>query len=179
MKLLIAYATTEGQTRKVARFVAGRLLDAGHSVELVNTEGGAAVVDPADFSGAILAASIHNGRLQQSFQEFVRHHRSALNAVPTLFLPVSLSAAGEAEDRAQIAALVDTLCSALEWSPTHVEHVAGAFRFEEYDFFKAWAMRWIAHRKDKTLTPGEDREYTDWAALGTAIDRWAATIPSR
>ena len=35
MKILVVYATTEGQTRKVARHVFDRLAGAGHSVELL------------------------------------------------------------------------------------------------------------------------------------------------
>ena len=38
MYLLIAYATTDGQTRKIARFAADRLAVQGHSVELLNVE---------------------------------------------------------------------------------------------------------------------------------------------
>jgi menaquinone-dependent protoporphyrinogen oxidase len=35
MKILIAYATTEGQTRKICRYCADVLIDEGHSVELL------------------------------------------------------------------------------------------------------------------------------------------------
>ena len=35
-------------------------------------------------------------------------------------------------------------------------------------------MRWIAHNKGETVEPGKDKEYTDWAALGTVLDRWRA-----
>ena len=35
MKILIAYGTTEGQTRKIARFCADHLIEQGHSVEIL------------------------------------------------------------------------------------------------------------------------------------------------
>ena len=35
MTVLIAYATTEGQTRKIARFCADRLIARGQSVEVL------------------------------------------------------------------------------------------------------------------------------------------------
>ena len=40
MRILICYATTEGQTRKICRFVADHLMDNGHSVELLSADDG-------------------------------------------------------------------------------------------------------------------------------------------
>ena len=60
-------------------------------------------------------------------------------------LSVSLSAAGtDAEDWAGIHKCVAQFEADTGWIPGRVEHVAGAFRFSEYDFFRAWAMRRIA-----------------------------------
>lgn len=176
MRILIVYATTEGQTRKVARFVADRLVAAGHSVELVPA---AEALDtaPSGFRAAVLAGSLHMGRYQQSLEDYVRAHREALNAMPTLFLPVSLAAAGGEADRAEAAGRAGDFCAALGWTPTRTEQVAGAFRFGEYDFFRAWAMRYIAWQKgEKGPAVGEDREYTDWEALGRAVDDWAGAL---
>jgi menaquinone-dependent protoporphyrinogen oxidase len=57
-----------------------------------------------------------------------------------------------------------------------VEHVAGAFRFREYDFFRYWAMRWIASARDEAVRPGRDKEYTDWGKLDAAVDDWLASV---
>jgi menaquinone-dependent protoporphyrinogen oxidase len=54
-----------------------------------------------------------------------------------------------------------------------VHHVAGAFRFTQYDFFKSLAMRWIAHNKGEEVDPHADKEYTDWDALAALMRRWA------
>ena len=64
MYLLIAYATTDGQTRKIARFAADRLASLGHAVELLNVED-AEGLDLARFDGAILAGSLHAGGYPQ------------------------------------------------------------------------------------------------------------------
>ena len=56
-------------------------------------------------------------------------------------------------------------------------HVAGAFRFTQYDFFKSLAMRWIAHSKGEVVDPHADREYTDWAALADLMARWPDAGP--
>ena len=179
MQLLIAYATTDGQTRKIARFVADRLADAGHAVELLNVVD-ADGLDLARFDGAVLAGSLHVGGFQKSLRQFVIEAGAALAAMPTLFLAVSLSAAGNDPD--DWAGLKDCLAEFQEdsgWTPGQVEHVAGAFRFSGYDFFRAWAMRRIADQKGEAVEPGRDKEYTDWAALALAVDGWIAGVKPR
>ena len=143
MRILILYATTEGQTRKICQFVMSHLTAAGHSAALLSAEGNMDV-DPSEFDAAILAASIHAGNFQTPMSDYATHHSKALNAMKTLFLSVSLSAAGDdPDDWAGIERAVDAFTSETGWTPNQVEHVAGAFRFGEYDFFKSWAMRWI------------------------------------
>ncbi len=178
MRLLVLYATTDGQTRKIARFVADRLADAGHGVELLNAAE-AEGLDLARFGGAFLAGSLHAGGFQKSLAGFVRAEAGRLNAMPTAFLAVSLSAAGEdAEDWAGLRKCVAEFRAATGWTPGEVHHVAGAFRFTEYDFFRSWAMRLIAARKGEAVDPHADKEYTDWQALAALTDatvaKWAA-----
>ena len=61
------------------------------------------------------------------------------------------------------------------WMPERVEHVAGAFRFTQYDFFRSWAMRWIASTKGEEVDPHADKEYTDWNTLAQTLDDWLAS----
>ena len=176
MILLIAYATTDGQTRKIARFAADRLAGQGHGVELLNVED-AEGLDLSRFDGAILAGSLHAGGYQKALTRFAKAEQARLAAMPTLFLAVSLSAAGnDPEDWAGLNRCLEEFRAETGWIPGRTEHVAGAFRFSEYDFFRAWAMRRIADQKGETVEPGKDREYTDWAALVLALDGWAAGI---
>lgn len=176
MMLLIAYATTDGQTRKIARFAADRLAGQGHAVELLCVED-AEGRDLSRFDGAILAGSLHAGGYQKALVRFVTGARPALAAMPTLFLAVSLSAAGgDPEDWTGLRDCLKAFEDQTGWTPGRTEHVAGAFRFSEYDFFRAWAMRWIAGRKGQAVEPGRDREYTDWAALALVLDGWTAGI---
>lgn len=176
MKILIVYATTDGQTRKIARFCADRLADAGQAVELLP----AADADPVDltrFDGAVLAGSLHAGGFQKPLRQFVADRAAALGRLPTLFLPVSLSAAGSDRDDWQgLDSCVAGFLRETGWTPGRTLHVAGAFRFTEYDFFRSWAMRRIAAEKGETVDPRADREYTDWAALGAALDGWLAGL---
>lgn len=174
MRILIAYATTEGQTRRICRFCARVLADAGHAVDLseVCAQDGPG---PGPYDAAILAASVHVGAYQKEMRGFARAHAAALARRRTLFLSVSLAAAGD--DPAEHAALdriAGDFFRETGWQPDRVAQVAGAFRFTRYDFFKSWAMRWIAWRKGEDVDPKADREYTDWPALRALLAEWAA-----
>ncbi len=174
MKIVIVYATTEGQTRKIARFAADRLSDAAHVIELVPAAE-AGELDLSRFEKAILAGSVHVGKYQADLAEFAQRNADALNAMPTLFLSVSLAAAGDdPDDWKGLADCVARFTKQTGWSPGRVEHVAGAFRFTQYDFFRSWAMRWIAAQKGETVDPREDKEYTDWAKLEATLHDWVA-----
>ena len=173
MRILVGYATTEGQTRKIARFVADHLAGGGHAVELLplsDAEG----LQLGRFDRAVLAGSVHGGQYQSDLIDFARDAASGLAAMPTLFLSVSLSAAGEdPEDWEGLRACVDRFTRETGWTPDRIAHVAGAFRFTEYDFFRAWAMRWIAREKGEDVDTSGDTEYTDWAALAAVLDDWS------
>lgn len=173
MRILVCYASTEGQTRKIARFCAERLFGVGHSVEVLNasdTEG----LDLAGFDAAILAGSVHVGRVQADLKEFAAANKKALNGKSTLFLQVSLAAAGEdAEERGDLDRIAHAFCDEAGWTPGAIHHIAGAFRFTEYDFFRSWAMRYIARQKGESVDPHKDKEYTDWDALARILEDWA------
>ena len=172
MKIAIIYASTEGQTRKIAHHVNETLEGEGHDVTLRHATD-ANDLRLAEYDGVILAASVHAGRFQTELVDFAKGRTSALNAVNSLFLPVSLGAAGDDETEWNaLRQYVRTLAADTGWSPDRVEHVAGAFRFKEYDFFKYWAMRWFESNKDPSVPAGVDREYTDWDALDDALRDW-------
>lgn len=171
MRILICYASTEGQTRKICRFCADRLFERGHNVELLEAAG---TRSPApDCDAAILAGSVHLGRVQAELADFATDNATALNAIPTLFFLVSLSAAGtDPDERADLNRIAQDFCDRAGWRPRQVHHLAGAFRFTRYDVFRSWAMRWIAARKGQKVDPRADREYTDWDGLSRLLQGW-------
>ena len=172
MKVLVVFASTEGQTARVAQFTVTWMTKADHSAVLVPAEAAEDVQIDA-FDGVIVAGSVHAGQYQKSLVSWARDKAGDLSTKPTLFLSVSLSAAGDdPEDWVGLNACVERFCEKAGWRPGQVEHVAGAFKFSEYDFFRYWAMRWIAAQKDEVANPGEDREYTDWEALEKCLREW-------
>ena len=172
MNILIAYASTEGQTRKIARYAADYLIGQGHSVELAGAED-AKDAELARFDAVLLAGSVHAGKYQKSLTALAKSKAAALKQVRSAFMSVSLAASGtDVDDWAGLSECVNRFAEKTGWTPPTVMHVAGAFRFSEYDFFKSWAMRWIAAQKDQEVDPHKDKEFTDWAALKKTLDEW-------
>lgn len=176
MRFALIYATTEGQTRKIVRAAADTLARLGHSVEILPAADGHDL-DLARCDGVILAGSLHAGAYQKELRALARARAGELARLPTLFLAVSLVAAGRDEDDWKgLEEAVQKFLTETGWTPGRIEHVAGAFRFSEYDFFKGLAMRWIASQKGIEAKRGEDVELTDWAGLAAAIEGWAASV---
>lgn len=178
MQITIIYATTEGQTRKIARHIQQRITRAGHAVELLPADAAPETAPALDGSGAaILLGSVHAGRYQPALIALATREAAALDAIANLFVSVSLAAAGDdPEDWEGLADCVARFKAETGWTPARVEHVAGAFRFTEYNWFTTWAMRYIQGQKDPTARSGKDVEYTDWAALDTMVDDWLSGL---
>jgi menaquinone-dependent protoporphyrinogen oxidase len=175
MRFLICYATTDGQTRKVAEYIADLVRKKGHQTEVIDANM-AAGVDPSQFQAAVIAGSVHIGRYQPALVYQIRRWRDALNAVPTAFVSVSLSAgSNDPHVRAEIDECAQHMLHETGLKPVETFHVAGAIRFSQYDFFRRWLMRLAARQMDKSIDPSEDQEYTDWNAVAAFVGRFMAT----
>lgn len=172
MKILVEYATTEGQTRKIAKFVASKLSDLGHEVtrrDLSDHMSGSSV---DEFDKVVLAGSVHESRHQEALGIFIAAHKCALDAKTTLFLSVSLSAAfentiGEAEG------YVARLCEELDWHPDKSLLVAGAINHATYGYYQEMILQHEILPERPVEHPEEDHEFTDWDSLEKAIAEFA------
>lgn len=164
--ILVAYATTEGHTRRVATFVAEELQRGGRPVDLVDVASPAVVNLSPVYAAVILAGSVHAGALQSTLRDFVKHNRDWLAACPTALLAVSLNAAMH-DDESHAACRADTqkFLDDTGLAPGVVLHVAGALPYTQYDWFKRFAMKSIARKRGGDTDTSRDFEYTDWAAL--------------
>lgn len=165
MNVLIAFGTTEGQTRKIARHMARSLQDIGHDVELHDCSGRTVAPNVSDFDVIVLAASVHHKRYQTAFYSFVGSNLAALQAKPLAFVSVSLSltlASGETEARAY----VDDFINETGLRPNAVHLTEGAVRYFQYGSSEELTIDLLVFKGQKKM-PKRDAnpEYTDWQAL--------------
>lgn len=178
MKILVAYASTDGQTRKICRVAADWLADQGTAVELLPlADADADDIDLTRFDAVLLAASVHIGHYQKALTDFCANRADTLPALPSLFLSVSLAAAGhEAEDWQGLEKILTDFTSATGWTPNRVEQLAGAYKPSEYDVFRRFVMRRILANKDPSADLSADIEYTDWTDLKAVLADWTASL---
>ncbi|MFC6827090.1 flavodoxin domain-containing protein [Halopelagius fulvigenes] len=171
--VLVAYATSEGQTRAVAERIAVVADRRGAETTLVNLDSPHAEMDPASFDAVFVGGSVHGGSHQKSVSEFVGNYRAALRSVPTGFFSVSLSAASDdPEIREKAEEYVERFTADARWSPDRTATVGGALKYSEYGFLKRFVMRKIVSKMGGDADPRRDYEYTDWAT----VERFAEEV---
>ena len=182
-KVLLAYATSEGQTARIAGTLAKQIEANGHSTSVLDLDNTATPPDPATYDGIVVAASVHAGKHQESAQRFVTEHRAALAAGATAFLSVSLSAvAKEAEGRAQADEQLRLFLEETHWKPDFAETLGGAFRYSS--FSRPWraiirlSQRLFRRQLERQGWPDMtlDQEFTDWGALRGFGERFCAKL---
>ncbi len=173
MNFLVVYGTTEGQTRKISKFTAAWLEDAGHNVTVLDSHRRMQDLDISDYDAVILAGSVHQNKHQNSICNFAVAHKVQLNDKPTLLMSVSLSVAfDDGQKKAQD--YVDDFVDYTGFSPDKSLLVAGALRYDEYDFFMEQIVEYVV-LKDHEEVSG-DKEFTNWEALGIDLDTFIKTV---
>lgn len=174
-RILVAYASSEGQTERIAHRIAEIAGRHGHQMVLADVREPAAGSVTDDFDAALVAGPIHYGRYDRALKKFLRRHQRRLTSAPSAFVSVSLAAGSEApEDRAELTRLAEGFFARTGWSPDATHHAAGALRDSRLGFFKRILMHWIMRRQGVALDPSGDTEFTDWAALQAFVEDFLA-----
>ena len=170
LNVLVVYGTTEGQTRKIADRTATHIRECGHQAVLRDSAALASDSDFETFHAFIVAASVHQQQHQETITAFVIAHRKLLNAKPSAFISVSLSAVLEEGDT-EAQKYVDRFVSVTDWQPRMILLLGGALRFTEYDYFQEQIVKFIVLKSGGVAaSSGHDREFTDWNALAAFVD---------
>ena len=178
MKLLIVYASTEGQTAKIAERMAAVVHGLDHSAELVNVDRLAADFDLHCYDAVVVGASVHMGQHQQSVVNFVKKHLAELQTMPSAFVSVTLSAAqADAAGQRAAEACIDRFLMETDWQPDKTAHFAGALKYSKYGLLKRFIMKRIAKRAGGDTDTSQDYEYTDWNAVVNFTRDFVASWP--
>lgn len=164
--ILIAYGTTEGQTGKIADFMAQALSEAGYRADIVDTASPQSSAVQPTYAAAILGSSVHGGRHSRSLAKFVEANAEWLGTIPTAFFSVSLTAAHDDEkSRAEAARMIDEFLAETGLAPRRTCRIAGALRYSRYGFLKRRLMQRIARKEGGGTDLSRDFEYTDWESI--------------
>ena len=177
----VFYATTEGQTRRIAERFAAQLRElALDSRAVAITSADAEAIDWTHVRGACLAASLHRQHHQPEAAAFAAHHHRELSNVPSMFVSVSLAAASKNENEKRAAVkLAEAFPLEAGWTPWKVAAVGGRLAYTQYNWVVRWMMRRIALKEGASGDTSRDHEYTNWDEITRLADRLAYQVRRR
>ena len=159
-RILIGYGSTEGQTARIAEYIAGAVQGHGHEVQALDLKR-SKDLSLDGYDAVIVGGSIHMGKHAKYIADFVRKNRVTLEHMPSAFFSVSLAAHGDMDNAR---AYVENFEQETGWRPAQVGYLSGALLYRQYGFFKRWMMTRIVRDKPGSLSldTSRDHEYTDW-----------------
>jgi menaquinone-dependent protoporphyrinogen oxidase len=159
-RIYLPYATSEGQTAKIAEYIAEVVRAHGHEAETADIKTAQAGV-PDGVDGVVVGASIHLGKHDKHARTYVTENLPVLQRLPSAFYSVSLAAHG---DRSEAEGYVEEFETQTGWRPARIALFGGALRYTEYGFVKRHMMKKIAAEKPGILGTDISRDYvyTEW-----------------
>lgn len=168
MTVLIVFATVEGQTEKIARFISGVAKNAGFNTKLINTDEMPGHVSIDDVVKVVLLAPVHERRHPESFEAFVTSNRDALTKRKSLVLSVGLKASF-ASGREEARDYLDEMLLRTGFEPNATALIAGAVRPENYGYFEREILQHVVLLGRKIDPRDGAQEFTNWDELTSIV----------
>lgn len=166
MNILILFATKEGQTEKIAHFIAEVLQHHGHQATTQLGEHLPKDFNTDQFDAAIIGGSIHMDNFPGYLKKFVKDHADWLNQVPSAFFTVCMAIHSINEDvQTEAKSLGQNFVKKTNWQPDLMETFAGAVKYTQYGFITRKIMQHISKKEGGNTDTSQDHEYTDWDAV--------------
>lgn len=178
-RLLILFATREGQTAKIADRIGDVARVRGYQVEVRDLRYLPSALSLEAFDGVVLGAPVHYAKHPPELVAFVKAHVEELRRVPSAFFSVSMVAASTSpEERQEARDYVERLQSATDWRPRLIGLFPGALRYSDYGLVVRWVMRRIARRRGRATDTSRDWEYTSWESVDRFAETFLETLPA-
>ncbi|MGY3566158.1 flavodoxin domain-containing protein [Sinomonas sp. RB5] len=174
-KVLVVYSTHEGQTAKIAHFIAEILR--GHGLEVTVSD----LKDPAEpvpsgYDGVMVGGSVHGGKHDRRVVDYVRKNLDALTGAPSAFFSVSLAAAGHDIEEAE--GHVERFEEQTGWRPGRIGLFGGGLPYTHLNFVMRYMMKKIVQSKPGDLGTDVSRDYvyTEWDGVRQFAEDFAAGL---
>ncbi|VEJ08853.1 menaquinone-dependent protoporphyrinogen IX dehydrogenase [Actinobacillus delphinicola] len=165
MKILILYSTQDGQTQKIAYYLAEHL--APCQVENMNEFRGSL----ADFDVVIIGAPIRYGHFHPSLFRFIKGHRAILSYKETAFFGVNLTARKADKRTPETNPYMRKYLAGIApiWQPKLKAVFAGALRYPRYKLIDRYMIKLIMKLTGGETDTSKEVEYTDWQQVDQFI----------
>jgi Flavodoxin len=167
------YATRDGQSRRIAEHIFGRLV----ASETLSPPQDVAVTMPAaaDLAAAsviVLVAAVRYGRHLPEADRFLAAYRSLASPPPLALASVNLTARKPAKTTATGNAYLRKLIARHRLAPALAVAFAGRLDYRRYGWLDRQIIRFIMLLTRGPTDPDTNVEYTSWPA----VDEFAARI---
>lgn len=162
-RILVLFASSYGHTRDIAWTIERHLRRRGHAVDLVDVRQTAP--SPGEYDLVVIGSRVELGRHARGIHRYVRRHREALDATPSAFFSVSMSAAGPKPD-----SYLDAFIAETGWHPGRSISFAGALPYTQYNPILRFVMKRISRQAGHTTDTSRDHDFTDWGAVRSFSD---------
>ena len=159
-KMLLLYASVDGQTLKIANFLVEQFNEKGQEVSLFEID---AFQDKLEnFDKIIIGCSIRYGVHHKSVIDFINKHTETLEKHQSVFFSVNLVARKPEKNQADTNPYVVKFLKTISWKPTLVEVFAGKLDYKKYPFFDRIMIQFIMWMTNGPTDSNAKIEYTDW-----------------
>jgi len=174
-RVLILFATIDGQTARIAGNMADLLRSKGHAVVTRAARAADAADDAGSFDGVIVGGGIRYGKYAKYLAPTVERCVKPL-ACPTAFFSVCLSADGPGAKPITAQGYIEQFLNETGWQPSMVASFGGALLYRQYNPFIRFMMRMIVRFAGGETDTSRDYEYTDWEAVARFAREFAVRL---
>lgn len=170
MKTIILYSSRDGQTKKIAQFIADKL-GQNTTVQPISE-----AVDLNAFEQIVIGASVRYGHFNPELYKFIEKQTALLNRKQTAFFGVNLTARKVGKDTPETNVYVRKFLQRIRWRPTQSAVFAGALRYPRYKLFDRLMIQFIMRLTGGETDATKEIEYTDWNKVSVFADSLGSTI---
>lgn len=168
-RVLVLYASIDGQTARIAERIASVIRARGHEATARAANAPDAPSGIQRHDGVIVGAAIRYGRHPAWLEKLVRAHLAEIAGRPNAFFSVCLSAGGPGARPATAHGYIDDFQRRTGWSSGQAASFAGALPYRRYHPLIRFMMRLVVGVAGGDTDTSRNYEYTDW----TAVERFA------
>lgn len=159
-KILILYASVDGQTLKIANHLSDLLRENGE--EVFTFEISDFSEELSHYDKIIIGSSIRYGVHHQNIIDFINKNKVKLESFKTAFFSVNLVARKSEKNQANTNPYVIKFFKSIQWRPNLVDVFAGKLDYKKYPFFDRIMIQFIMWMTKGPTDSKTKIEYTDW-----------------
>ena len=160
-KVLIAYSTTDGQTKKICNRIQGAIQEPGNTV-IVKPVDKIAREDLLKADKIVIGASIRYGKHARQVYSLIENYHDILAGKTNAFFSVNLVARKPEKSTAETNPYVKKFLKQIKWKPQVVTVFAGRINYSLYGFIDKQIIRLIMLITNGPTDLQSDIEFTDW-----------------